>query len=213
MRKRKTAESERKKRGIQIRAGVAAEYGVAVPEQLDAGSLSPNEVGEILGVTGEAVKQWIYHRRLPAVKLSNGYWRVQSTDLERFLQARQEVGKPKILVAAGEDALPLVTESISEIGHSAVVANGLADAVLKANDLRPNLLIIDITGWKDAWKLCDVIRSSATTKHAAILLMANRPLADDEISRVLDLGAKGCLQLPVEKEVFAREVSGIIGRG
>ena len=212
MRKRKT-ESDRKKRGIQIRAGVAAEYGVAVPAQLDAGSLSPNEVGEILGVTGEAVKQWIYHRRLPAVKLSNGYWRVQSADLERFLQARQEVGKLKILVAAGEDALPLVTEAINEIGHSAVVANGLADAVLKANDLRPNLLIIDITGWKDAWKLCDVIRTSATTKHAAILLMANRALADDEISRVLDLGAKGCLQLPVDKAVFAREVSGIIGRG
>src|SRR5690349_6791729 len=105
MRKRKS-ESDRKKRGIQIRAGVAAEYGVAVPPQMDAGSLSPNEVGEILGVTGEAVKQWIYHRRLPAVKLSNGYWRVQSTDLERFLQARQEVGKLKILVAAGSDALP-----------------------------------------------------------------------------------------------------------
>lgn len=211
MRKRKS-DSERKKRGIQIRAGVAAEYGVAVPQQLDSGSLSPNEVGEILGVTGEAVKQWIYHRRLPAVKLSNGYWRVQSTDLERFLQARQEVGKLKILVAAGGDALPLVTESIVDIGHSAVVANGLADAVLKANDLRPNLLIIDITGWKEAWKLCEVIRSSATTKHAAILLLANRALNDDEIGRVLELGAKGCLQLPVDKTVFAREVAGIIGR-
>jgi len=211
MRKRKS-ETDRKKRGIQIRAGVAAEYGVSVPAQLDAGSLSPNEVGEILGVTGEAVKQWIYHRRLPAVKLSNGYWRVQSADLERFLQARQEVGKLKILIAAGEDSPPLVTEAITEIGHSAVVANGLADAVLKANDLRPNLLIIDITGWKDAWKLCEVIRTSATTKHAAILLLSNRALTDDEISRVLDLGAKGCLQLPVDKEVFAKEVSGIIGR-
>src|SRR5579864_2570815 len=118
MRKKKQESSERKKRGIQIRAGVAAEYGVSVPTQLEGGSLSPNEVGEILGVTGEAVKQWIYHRRLPAVKLSNGYWRVQSADLERFLQARQEVGKLKILVAAGADSLSLVTESITEIGHS-----------------------------------------------------------------------------------------------
>jgi CheY-like chemotaxis protein len=212
MRKRKAESGDRKKRGIQIRAGVAAEYGVSVPEKMEGGSLSPNEVGEILGVTGEAVKQWIYHRRLPAVKLSNGYWRVQSSDLERFLQARQEVGKLKILVAAGSDALPVVSETINELGHSSVIANGLADAVLKANDLRPNLLIIDITGWKEAWKLCETIRSSATTKHAAILLLSNRALSDDEIQRVLNLGAKGCLQLPVTKEVFAKEVGGIIGR-
>jgi hypothetical protein len=35
--------------------------------------LTPNQVGKELGVTGEAVKQWIYRRRLHAEKLPNGY--------------------------------------------------------------------------------------------------------------------------------------------
>ncbi len=37
------------------------------------GCLSPNEAGRKLGITGEAVKRWVYHGRLPASKSRNGY--------------------------------------------------------------------------------------------------------------------------------------------
>ena len=47
-----------------IVAEEAAQYGIRAPAVLPPGErfISPNEAGRILNVTGEAVKQWIYHR-------------------------------------------------------------------------------------------------------------------------------------------------------
>ena len=83
----------------------AARYGIRAPSSLPPSEryLSPNEAGRILNVTGEAVKQWVYHRRLPATKLSNGYWKIKVQDLEDFIKARRNLGQKKIMVidAAG----------------------------------------------------------------------------------------------------------------
>ncbi len=54
----------------------------------------------MLGITGEAVKQWVYLGRLPAIKLQNGYWRIKVTDLSKFLEAR--LGSPKHTVLVGQ---------------------------------------------------------------------------------------------------------------
>ena len=84
MAKRKTR--ARSRQGLV--AEQAAAYGVSVPAEpsISERFLSPNDIGKILNVTGEAVKQWIYHRRLPAVKLANGYWKVKVVDFEAFLR-------------------------------------------------------------------------------------------------------------------------------
>src|SRR5436190_21499997 len=90
-------ESKRKRgrpRGAQDVVPAQAElYGISVPVLTDKGErfLSPNDIGKILNVTGEAVKQWIYRRKLPAVKLANGYRKVKVSEFEAFLKARTEI--------------------------------------------------------------------------------------------------------------------------
>src|SRR5882724_8786480 len=99
---------EKRKRGRprghqEVVSEQAAAYGISVPVLTDNGErfLSPNDIGRILNVTGEAVKQWIYRRKLPAVKLANGYWKVKVTDFESFLKARTEVGRRHVLITDG----------------------------------------------------------------------------------------------------------------
>src|SRR5690349_20843000 len=90
---------KRKARGGEVRPEIAASYGVSITMPAAEESLSPNEVAEILNVTGAAVKQWIYQRRLPAVKLGNGFWKVRKVDLESFLRNRESGGPRRILLA------------------------------------------------------------------------------------------------------------------
>src|ERR1019366_10683000 len=103
-----TPPEEKRKRGRprgmqQVVSEQAELYGINVPVLTDTGErfLSPNDIGKILNVTGEAVKQWIYRRKLPAVKLANGYWKVKVAAFEGFLKARTEIGRRHILITDG----------------------------------------------------------------------------------------------------------------
>jgi len=53
------------------------------------GCISPNEAGKMLGITGEAVKQWIYRGKLKAAKAPNGYWWVREKDVKDFVSLAQ----------------------------------------------------------------------------------------------------------------------------
>src|SRR3954469_9160140 len=112
----------------------AAAYGISLPAEPTSSDrfLSPNDIGKILNVTGEAVKQWIYHRRLPAVKLANGYWKVKVSDFENFLRARHEVGRRRVLITDSKvGTMSDVVQAIEALGHQAVTAHNYADALLK----------------------------------------------------------------------------------
>src|ERR1700759_3903851 len=133
---------EKRKRGRprgtqQVVSEQAAAYGINVQVLTDTGErfLSPNDIGKILNVTGEAGKQWIYRRKLPAFKLANGYWKVKVADFEGFLKARTEVGRRHILVTdGGNSGISEIVKALEELGHQPVLSNNYADAQLKAMD-------------------------------------------------------------------------------
>ena len=127
---------------LAIVAEEAAKFGLSIPKSIPKAEryISPNEAAKILNITGEAVKQWIYNRHLPSVKLSNGYWKVKVADLENFIKTRNNISQRRILIVdhANETAQEVVQEVI-KMGHESVVAQNTADAMLKAVDLVPNL--------------------------------------------------------------------------
>ncbi len=194
----------------------AAIYGVSLPGEPSASErfLSPNEIGKILNVTGEAVKQWIYHRRLPAVKLANGYWKVKVADFEAFLKARYEVGRRRILVTDTRNGdLADVLQVIERLGHQPVVAHNYADGLLKALDHHPALFVINLSVKEtDPWKLAEKIRGTKALRNAPILLLADAELTDTDAERALKLSAQGFLKRPVDSDVLAREMQRILDR-
>jgi len=209
--------SRKKDRGRQsVAAEQAALYGVSLPQQPAEGErvLSPNEIGKILNVTGEAVKQWIYHRRLPAVKLPNGYWKVKVSDFQQFLKARNEVGKRRVLVTdTREGDLKDVLGIVENLGHQPVVAHNYADALLKASDNHPALFVINISMKEaDGWKLAEKIRAQKSLRNAPILLLADADLSDEDADRAVQLGAQGFLKRPVSAQTLTAEIERILDR-
>jgi len=199
-----------------IVAEEAAQYGIRAPATLPPGErfISPNEAGRILNVTGEAVKQWIYHRRLPATKLSNGYWKIKVQDLEDFIKARQNLGQKKIMVIdASGSASTEIANAIEKLGHQAVVAHNQADALLKAADLYPSLFIVNVSIKDfDAWKLLQRIRNTRNIRNAPLLIIAEHDLKESESETALELNAQGFLRRPFKAQTLTAELEKIISR-
>jgi CheY-like chemotaxis protein len=209
--KKSKKKKKRKPRGGKVVAEVAEAYGIDVNQDPRDRTLSPNEAGKVLGVTGEAVKQWIYARKLPAVKLSNGYWRVRVGDLESFIRKRQEVSQRCVLLAGADGSrLKKRSEQLAPLGHQVLVAEGLADALLKALDHYPSLFVIDISGWEDGWTLAQRIRDSRNIRTTHILFLSSATLKEEEINKALELGVQGCLAEDTEADSIRREVQKLL---
>ena len=202
---------KRRRAEIGIVAEVAAAYGVKLPaEQLEP-SLTPNQIGDIMGVSGEAVKQWIYHRRLPAVKLANGYWQVRRADLERFLQARFEGVKRRVLaVGLDSETLRTFNQAVDPNKYEGLATDLLADALLKINDLQPAMVVVDVA-WKHGWELVEKLRATKGLRGIPVVILETATGAAD-VERAMQLDIIGCLTKPVNAPALAQQIATVMTR-
>lgn len=211
--------SRKRKAGQKLSGESPQSAGAPMDLKLAAGDserfLSPNEIGRIMNVTGEAVKQWIHQRRLPAIKLENGYWKVKQSDFESFLKSRRAVTRRRVLVSASPgNAMPEVFEAIERLGHQALQAHNLADALLKALDHHPALIVIDLSREEiEPWKLAEKIRATKALKHMPILLLSDSNLADEpSMNRAIKVSAQAFLHRPFKTDTIAEEIERILNR-
>lgn len=167
-----------------------------------------------MNLTGEAVKQWIYQRRLPAIKLANGYWKVKVADFEAFLKARHEVGRRRVLVTvSAEDPMTDILQAIEELGHQTITTSNYADALLKSLDHHPALFVINCAASQnEPWKLAEKIRVTKALKNVPILLTSSSELTESDADRALQLGAQGFLKRPAEATSLLTELERILNR-
>jgi CheY-like chemotaxis protein len=218
---KKVAGEEKRKRGRprgnqEVVSEQAAAYGISLPVLTDTGErfLSPNDIGKILNVTGEAVKQWIYRRKLPAVKLANGYWKVKVTDFESFLKARTEVGRRHVLITdGGETGTNEILEAIEELGHQPVLAHNYPDALLKALDHFPALFVICISpADPECWKFAERVRSNKSLRSFPILFIGGDEITDEDTEKAVKYYAQGILTRPLSVAVVKAEIERILQR-
>lgn len=176
--------------------------------------LSPNDIGLILNVTGEAVKQWIYRRKLPAVKLANGYWKVKKSDFEDFLKARTEVGKRHILIAGMKsDEVGKITQVLEELGLQPVLSHNYPDAMLKALDHFPALFIIGVSANDNgSWAFAQNVRGNKSLRSFPILFIAKSEISEADTAKAVEIGAQGILTQPVDSILLKSEISRILQR-
>ena len=190
------------KQRVKISRVLAKEFDVILPLE-SQNTISPNEAAAMLGITGEAVKQWVYHGRLPAVKLQNGYWRIKVKDLSKYLESKMGLKKRIILIAPTDaPTLDWLIKVIEDLGHIALVANNEIDAVLKARNQKPSLMLLDLSN-SSSWSL---LRKRDSQIAQKVLLLLGRELTTEQMQVVADSGAVAALQKPIDEDVFRREL-------
>jgi CheY-like chemotaxis protein len=174
--------------------------------------LSPNAVGRELGISGEAVKQWIYRRRLPATKLPNGYWRISRSDLDRFLRERREGARQRILLV-GTSAAAMAADFEAR-GFHPLVAQNPVDAVVRATDGKPSAAVIDLVSLGEGgWAAAEKLRATKGARRLPVLLVAaaGREADPEAMDRAVALGIQGYLCGPAGPDEVMDAVEGLIG--
>jgi CheY-like chemotaxis protein len=174
--------------------------------------LSPNQAGRELGVSGVAVKQWIYQRKLPARKLSNGYWRIRRADLEQFLRERDKGGTNRVLTVghAAEEA----RRAFEAAGWHTLTARNPVDAVLRALDVRPSVVLIDVGSLGEGgWVAAKKLRSKRGTQRVPMILLIPDDAHSDSttMDRAVALGAQACLASSSAPSVLVATAHELLG--
>ena len=176
--------------------------------------LSPPDVARIMNVTPPTVFQWINKGRLPAVKTANGRWHVSVSDIEVFLMARNDNCKRCVLIAGvPADAMPDFAQVVEALGYQSLMPSNFTDAMLKAVNHRPALLIIFVgDGNPDPWKFAETIRKSKHSSWTPILVVSNSGLSEADTELAMKLSIQGFIKLPIENAILTAAVKQVLGR-
>jgi two-component system phosphate regulon response regulator PhoB len=120
---------------------------------------------------------------------------------------------PKILVVDDEpDAVELVEFNLTAAGFSVVVAADGEEAVRKAREDEPDLIVLDVMlPALDGLEVCKLLRRDPATARVPILLLTARAA---EIDRVLglELGADDYVTKPFSPRELVLRVKGLLRR-
>lgn len=121
--------------------------------------------------------------------------------------------KPKILVVDDEpDALELVGFNLKRAGFDVVTADDGAEALRKAREMLPSLIILDLMLPEiDGLEVCKLLRRDAQTASTPIIMLTAKAA---EIDRVLglELGADDYLTKPFSPRELILRIRNVLGR-
>lgn len=124
-----------------------------------------------------------------------------------------EAAKKKILIADDEqDILEIISYNLTKEGYEIYTAKDGMEAIDKANQVKPDLIILDIMmPKKSGIEVCEILRTQPSFHDTLIIFLT---ALSDEGSQVkgLELGADDYLNKPISPKVLVSRVNAIFRR-
>ena len=124
-----------------------------------------------------------------------------------------EAAKKKILIADDEqDILEIISYNLTKEGYEIYTAKDGMEAIDKANQVKPDLIILDIMmPKKTGIEVCEILRTQPSFHDTLIIFLT---ALSDEGSQVkgLELGADDYLNKPISPKVLVSRVNAIFRR-
>lgn len=124
-----------------------------------------------------------------------------------------ETVKKKVLIADDEqDILEIIEYNLTREGYEIYTAKDGMEAVDKANQVKPDLIILDIMmPKKTGIEVCEILRSQPSFHDTLIIFLT---ALSDESSQVkgLELGADDYINKPISPKVLVSRVNAIFRR-
>lgn len=119
----------------------------------------------------------------------------------------------KILIADDEpDILEILSYNLQKEGYAVITANDGDDAIEKAYQYKPNLIILDMMmPKKNGVQVCKVLRSQTTFRDTLIMFLT---ALNDEVTQVrgLETGADDYVTKPISPKVLLSRVAALLRR-
>lgn len=124
-----------------------------------------------------------------------------------------EAAKKKVLIADDEqDILEIISYNLTKEGYEIYTAKDGMEAIDKANQVKPDLIILDIMmPKKSGIEVCEILRTQPSFHDTLIIFLT---ALSDEGSQVkgLELGADDYLNKPISPKVLVSRVNAIFRR-
>ncbi len=124
-----------------------------------------------------------------------------------------ELKQRKILIADDEpDILEIISYNLNNEGYQVFTAKDGNEAIEKAKEVHPDLIILDIMmPYKSGVDVCRILRSQATFEDTLIIFLT--ALNDDTTQiKSLEIGADDYITKPVSPKVLISRVNAIFRR-
>jgi excisionase family DNA binding protein len=179
------------------------------------------EIASLCHVTINAVKKWIASGKLNAYRTPGGHFRVDKGDFNSFissyrLKIKQELfpEKKKVLIIDDE---PQVVEYLKDAlrtgekdyQYEIETAGDGYEALLKVGYFNPDLLILDIRMPRiDGFEVCRRLREDK--KRNSLKILAVTGFGREDMERIIECGADGCLSKPISLKEFRMNVKRLL---
>ena len=118
-----------------------------------------------------------------------------------------------VLIADDDsDVARAVELNLNLAGYDTAIASDGEEAVAKAIEIQPDLIILDIVMPKlDGFQVCKALRDDPRTTNVAIILLTARSIASDKVLG-LSVGADDYIVKPFEPTVLSARVKSVLRR-
>jgi len=181
-----------------------------------AKNLSTFAIAQMLHVDPGSVANWIDRGLLKAHRTPGGHRRVRKEDLVHFLREHKmpipeglDSSPVRILVVDDNPTITkLIAKAINNVHPDFEVIeahDGFKSGTIVAT-LQPEVVILDLRmPGMDGVEVCRQIKSQESTKSAEVLAMTAYP-TDDNVEKVLKMGARICLNKPLDMDLLIKEI-------
>jgi phosphate regulon transcriptional regulator PhoB len=123
-------------------------------------------------------------------------------------------GTGRILVVEDEqDVAELLRYHLSKEGYEVVVAPNGTDAVKRARDIRPELILLDLmVPQLNGWEVCRRLKSENETRAIPIIMVTGRAEEGDKVLG-FELGADDYVTKPFSPRELVARVRAVVRRG
>lgn len=182
-------------------------------------------VAEMMGVDPGSVVNWIDNGLLKAFRTPGGHRRVSAADLQAFL-LRHNMPVPSELATEEVPVCVAVVDDEPELTRlvsRAILAEHPDYQVVEAHDgfqagtlistRRPRVVILDLKmPGIDGFEVCRMIKTNQATKHATVIAITAYASAENQ-DRILNAGARICLEKPLDLAELVRHVEAAVLEG
>ena len=121
---------------------------------------------------------------------------------------RAKHNKNIILIADDSPTIcRLVTTTLERQNYQVVAVNNGLEALAKLNEIRPNLLLVDIVmPHLDGYQLCKIVRANQETKHIPVVMLSGKDGFLDKMKGRM-AGATAYITKPFNSEALLQSVA------
>lgn len=179
--------------------------------------LTPAEAAKILHVAPTTIRHWAQIGRLPFITTPGGHRRFDKSDILSMMSQPNSSTKNSFSILIVEDDkefADMLTQFLESLFPHAIIKTAYCpfDAGDLLHTFKPDLVMLDLMmAGINGFSICHRIKSDPSTENIIVVAMTGL-LTDENLDRIVDLGAETCFEKPLDFAMLEKTIKGFIDK-